>query len=732
MSSEVLRDSLRRLLARCWPVQQSAKLARSDTASMQVWRELSELGFGGLGTPQAGGLLDALPLLRDLGAANCPTPILEAVVLNAALERLEPDWLPRIHSGEVVPALCAQAAGVIASIQGVDQDRCALRGSVDLVDAVAATHAAITVRLADGAAAIAWIDLQQPGVRRQDQLFLRESRLTRIEFDAAPCTLTPLSEQLAARMDSLWRLCLCARATGAALRELEEVLDHARQRRQFGVAIGSFQAIQHKLANVQIALDAACLTQEMAAAAVDANHVDWDFKVQAAIATADPKLRHCALEMLHTFGANGYSEEHPAARHFRRIHVDLARAGGDRSSVRLCELLVARADARIPEPHLGEVAERFRLEVRQWLQQHWSELDQATERLRATPDRAFDKRFSSRLGQRGWLALTWPTRNGGLGRSRFELLALIQETSRVLAPTLSHLAAAYLVAPALMAFGSEAQKSEFLPRIARGELCISLGYSEPEAGSDLASLRTRAVRDGDEYVIDGQKMWGSTTDKADYVWLAARTNIEGPKHAGISIFLIPLNTPGITLRPYFGLHGKTFSTQIFDQVRVPHQALVGEVNHGWRIMTGALADERVLLASGVGEISTTFTQLVKQLRRQGPLDRLAQSRIGALAAEISVAGALLLRTASLDPRETASHVAAAIAKTYASELMERFGEVAVELAGPHALLSQGEPGALLEGELDRLLRLGPMYVIGGGTNEIQRTLIALRGLELPK
>ena len=347
-------------------------------------------------------------------------------------------------------------------------------------------------------------------------------------------------------------------------------------------------------------------------------------------------------------------------------------------------------------------------------------------------DLAFDKRFSNKLGQQGWLALTWPTEYGGLERSGFELLALLQETSRVLAPTLSHLAAAYLVAPALLAFGSETQKREFLPRIARGELCISLGYSEPEAGSDLASLRTRAVRDGDEYVIDGQKMWGSTTDKADYVWLAARTDTQVAKHAGISIFLIPLNTPGITMQPHFGLHGKTFSTQRFDQVRVPLTALVGTLNQGWKIMTGALADERILLACGVGEISAAFSRLVQHLRQQGPLDRLAQSRIGALAARISVAGALLLRTVSLDNKGTAAHVAAAIAKTYAAELMEHLGEVCVELAGPQALLSADEPGAIVNGELDRLLRLGPMYVIGGGTNEIQRTLIALRGLELPR
>ena len=715
MSGGILRDSLRRLLARDWSIGRSGELARSPDALKQVWSALCELGYSQLGAREAGGLLEALPLVQDLGSVNCTVPLPEAVVLNHALEGVESDWLQQIHTGDVIPAICVTAPEIAA------QGR-VLNGTVDLVDAVAATHLALV-----GQAGIAWVNLQGPGIRKRQQLFLREALLAQIELNQAPCTFTPVSRPLA----DPWRLCLCARATGAALRELDDVLDHAKQRRQFGAAIGSFQAIQHKLANMRIALDGACLTQEMAAAALDSGHEDSQFKLHVAVTTADPQLRQCALEMLHTFGAAGFSEQHPASRHFRRIHVDLARAHADGSRVRLCELLVAQPEAQIPEPDLGEPAERFRLEIREWLTQHWTDVDRANERLHPAQDRSFDKRFSGRLGQRGWLALTWPTQYGGMGRSGLELLALIQETTRVLAPTLSHLAAAYLVAPALLAFGSEAQKQEFLPRIARGELCISLGYSEPEAGSDLASLRTRAVRDGDEYVIDGQKMWGSTTDKADYVWLAARTEAQGPKHAGISIFLIPLGTPGITVRPHLGLHGKTFSTQLFEQVRVPKSSLVGEVNQGWKIMTGALADERILLASGVGEIGATFTALVKHLRRR-PLDRLAQQRIGQMAAEIHVAGALLLRSICLDQRGPAAQVAAAIAKTYASELMERLGEVSVQLAGPHALLSEGEPGSILDGELDRLLRLGPMYVIGGGTNEIQRSLIALRGLELPR
>jgi 3-oxo-4-pregnene-20-carboxyl-CoA dehydrogenase beta subunit len=732
MSSDILRDSLRRFLDRNWSIRQSAQRARSAAAIQRLWSELCELGFSRLGAQESGGLLESLPILQDLGAANCTVPLPESIVLNGALRSPEPAWLAQIHSGNSIPAVCVEAPRILASVDAENPLAGMLRGSVDLIDAVAATHAAILIRAADGHCAIAWVDLNDSSVRKRDQLFLRESLLAQLEFTAAPCTLTPVDSATADSMVATYRLCLCARATGAALRELYEVLDHARQRKQFGAPIGSFQAIQHKLANIRIALDAACLTQERAAAALDHGRSDRDIEVEAAIATADPQLRQCALEMLHTFGATGYSEEHPASRYFRRIHVDLTRAGGERSRLRLCELLMARPDARVPEPNLGAAAERFRSQVREWLQQHWGEVDRATERLRAAADLAFDKRFSNKLGQQGWLALTWPIEYGGLERSGFELLALLQETSRVLAPTLSHLAAAYLVAPALLAFGNEAQKREFLPRIARGELCISLGYSEPEAGSDLASLRTRAVRDGDEYVIDGQKMWGSTADKADYVWLAARTDAQVAKHAGISIFLIPLNTPGITIQPHLGLHGKTFSTQLFDQVRVPLTALVGTLNQGWKIMTGALADERILLACGVGEISAAFSLLVQHLRQHGPLDRLAQSRVGALAARIAVAGTLLLRTVSLDHKGTAAHVAAAIAKTYAAELMEHLGEVSVELAGPRALLSADEPGAILNGELDRLLRLGPMYVIGGGTNEIQRTLIALRGLELPR
>lgn len=732
MSIDVLRDTLRRLLKRHWPLEQSAELGRSAASLRQLWQGLTELGFTSLGSPDTVGLLDTLAIIRDLGACNCTAPLIETTILNRVLAERGPPWLELLRSGDAVPAWGGGGVLAVTETSFDNPNRGRVRGSLDHVEILAATHVVALARLADGCLAVSWTDLSASTVVVQEQTLLHEARLARLEFTGTPGEISRLPEDTARRLSSLWRLCLCARATGAALGGLDLALEHARQRRQFGSPIGSFQAIQHKLANIRIAIEGARLTQDIAASAYDAEHSDWPFRVEAAIASSDPALRQCALETLHALGAIGYSQEHPATRHFRRIHLDLARANADLARARLCDMLWSFQDARVPEPDLGACAEQFRLEVREWLRVHWNATDQAKERDRAVADQGFDKRFSRKLGQRGWLALTWPSEYGGQQRSRFELLALIQETSRVLAPTLSHLAATYLVAPALLVYGSDCQKAQFLPRIARGELCISLGYSEPEAGSDLASLRTRATRTGKEFVITGQKMWGSTTDQADYVWLAARTDPDAPRHAGISVFLVPLNTPGITIRPHTALHGKTFSTQIFDAVRVPETALVGTINQGWKIITGALADERILMACGVAEVGAALAALVRFLRKRGEPDALTRNRMGAVAAEICVANALLRNTVAQDPLSATAQVAAAIAKTYSAELMERFAQVALDLAGPGALVSAGEPGTIVAGEIDRLLRYGPMHVIGGGTNEIQRSLIAHRGLDLPR
>jgi alkylation response protein AidB-like acyl-CoA dehydrogenase len=302
------------------------------------------------------------------------------------------------------------------------------------------------------------------------------------------------------------------------------------------------------------------------------------------------------------------------------------------------------------------------------------------------------------------------------------------------APTSAHSIAETIVAHALFSYGAKAQQDEWLPRIKRGEATFGLGYSEPEAGSDLASLRTRAVRDGNDWVVNGQKLWSTGGDKARYMWLAVRTDPQAKKHAGISVLIVDLKSPGITIRPSLALYGKTFSATFYDNVRVPAANMVGEVNNGWAVITDALAAERVMIGgTRMAIIEHAFDRLTEFVKSDRSLQRdpVVRDRIGALAADIEVARQFQMRNIrQVEQGKPAIHEAA-MGKVFASELQERLGQAALDILGSGGLLSADAAGALV-GEIEQVLRHSIMGMIGGGTNEIQRNIIALRGLDLPR
>ena len=266
-----------------------------------------------------------------------------------------------------------------------------------------------------------------------------------------------------------------------------------------------------------------------------------------------------------------------------------------------------------------------------------------------------------------------------------------------------------------------------------------MGYSEPDAGSDLASLRTSAVRDGDTWVINGQKIW-TTTYWGKYMFLAARTNREAkPAHAGISMSIVPMDTPGITVKPSATMYDGTFANIFYDDVRVPADALLGEENGGWKVLTSALATERGLVGGGIViKVAHAFELLCAEIRQatldEKPMqeDALVRDRIALLAAEIEVGRQLMLHCAELARSGPTPPKYGAISKVFSGELMERFGEAALELLGMRAALSQGATGNFANGKFEQGLHHSLMWVISIGTNEIQRSLIAQRGLGLPR
>ncbi|MBN9426470.1 MAG: acyl-CoA dehydrogenase family protein, partial [Burkholderiales bacterium] len=492
---------------------------------------------------------------------------------------------------------------------------------------------------------------------------------------------------------------------------------------------------QHKLTNNHIALEALRLLLADTAARYDKRSSGWCFLADAEAAFSNSALRQVSLETQHAFGAIGYAEEHEAPRHFKQVHQDVLRFGGARRAREALARHLLDDGLAIPEYDLGPEGNAFRKEVGQWLDQHWTPERQAAMRARPNAHREFDPEFARELGATGWIGLNWPKQFGGQDRSPVEYVAFIEQMERAEAPR----AGAPIQSVAWMMFGSEEQQQRYLPEILRGEVIYGMWYSEPDSGSDLASLRTRAVRDGDHWVVNGQKIW-TTTYWGDYMWLAVRTDAEAkPAHAGISVFCVPTNTPGITIRPMKTMYDGEFVNTFFDNVRIPASALVGKLNGGWEVLTGSLGTERsVVGATVVAKLTHAFELLCDYIRRvetdSGPLrlDPIVRDQIGSLAGQLEAARQLAMHCVTVSGQGESPQHLAAMTKVFGGELMERMFEAAQDILGMEAALSRSSPGAILQGRLEQKLRHSLMWVISLGTNEIQRNVIAQRGLGLPR
>ncbi|MGQ9675110.1 MAG: acyl-CoA dehydrogenase family protein [Chloroflexota bacterium] len=343
------------------------------------------------------------------------------------------------------------------------------------------------------------------------------------------------------------------------------------------------------------------------------------------------------------------------------------------------------------------------------------------------------KAFYQLLGSKGWLTINWPKKYGGLDGTCVQRLIVTEE--------LAYRRAFYtmvgpaMAGPTILLVGSEEMKEEFLPRIARCEIDFALGYTEPDAGSDLASLDIRAVEDGDYYVINGQKMFNTDCHYADYHWLGARTDPTVSKHKGISLFVVDLKSPGIEIRPIYVLDGMRTNVVYYEDVRVPKRNLVGMPNMGFYYIATALDFERVL---PVGDFRRDFEDLldcVKRLSRDGvPLarDPLVRQRLAESAIEVEAAWLLAFRIAWMIDRQIVPNHEASMLKMYVTEAYQRLGLAAHQILGPLGQLVDGSQRVPAGGRFSQLYLNSFIRTVAGGTSEIQRTVIALRGLGLPR
>ena len=391
---------------------------------------------------------------------------------------------------------------------------------------------------------------------------------------------------------------------------------------------------------------------------------------------------------------------------------------------------------------LSEPQERLRAEVCEFLSQELG-TNHTSEPRPMPPGYLPARDFELKLGERGWLALSWPEEYGGGGRPVAEQFIVEEEVALHGGPA-SDAIARVIVAPILMAKGSEEQKRRYLPGLARGEITFCLGYTEPESGSDLASLQTRAVADGDDYVINGRKVYTSGAEESDYCWLAARTDPDAPKHAGTSVLIVPMKSAGVEVRPLLNLLDEEwFNEVIFEDVRVPRGELVGGENKGWEVLTSALGVERITIYRAFVHMRMLWA-LVRQAREERggrralrqaqdrPWDDPAvRQRLGELAAEFEVARLLLWRAIGLHERGEEFRAQAAMVKLFNTELAQRLYTAGMGMLGSYAAVLGGER-ALWQGALPHAYLSAVQDTIGAGTSEVQREIIALRGLGLPR
>jgi alkylation response protein AidB-like acyl-CoA dehydrogenase len=388
--------------------------------------------------------------------------------------------------------------------------------------------------------------------------------------------------------------------------------------------------------------------------------------------------------------------------------------------------------------HFTPQEQAFREEIRDWLKTNLPDHMPGDRMSGASENMNVYKEFAQKLATKGWVAPHWPKEYGGLGLSVVEQLVFNEEMAEASAPMGYSTIGTGWVGPTLIVYGTDEQKQRWLPPITAGDVMWCQGFSEPNAGSDLASLKTSAVRDGDDYVINGQKIWTSGAHYADWMILIARTDPEAPKHKGISYFLVDMKTPGLSTTPLIDMmDNHAFNEVFFDNVRVPRANLLGEENRGWYMAATTLDFERSSIggAVGAGRMVRDLTQYCADTPWNGHRlidETRVRSRLSDAAIEAELGRLLSYRVVTLQTRGSVPNYEASIAKLFNTDMQLRMARSGLEIMGLYGQLDHQDKYAPLKGRFERQYLWQTGLAVGGGTTEIQKNIIAMRGLGLPR
>jgi len=709
--------------AHCPPAVPRSYLDRDDEPLPDFWPELAGLGWLGLHVAEAHGgegygIAELAVVLEELGRACAPGPFLPTVLTSALIQRhgtaaQRDRWLPGLVDGSLRGAV-AFSAGALAGVGG--EDRPHASGSLRPVLGAGGADVVVAPVVLDGTEV--WYLLERADVdvallpsldqtRRVAQVAVPEG--TVLSFDAALVGVTRR------HVDDLAVTLLAAESVGGAAWCLDTAAEYAKVREQFGRPIGQFQAVKHRCADLLLSIE-----QARAAAWDAAREADEGVETALAAAVAGALVPEAyasaAKDAIQVLGGIGFTWEHDAHLYLKRSMALRALVGGAPPwRARVAELAAAGA-RRSLSVELPEEAEVLRGEVRRFVAE-----------VQAAPK----EEWTARMADAGYLVPYWPE-PWGRGAGPLEQLVIDEEfaTARLRRP---HLQVGAWVLPTLIAHGSPAQQERWIPGTLRGEISWCQMFSEPGAGSDLASLTTRAERTDGGWLLSGQKVWTTLAHQADFAICLARTSPDKPKHDGITCFIVDMATPGLDIRPLRELTGHEMFNEVFlDGVFVPDDAVVGGVDHGWKAARTTLENERVSMGSG-----SSFGPGVENVLRLalagstqvdgsslGPLDA---DELGRLLAEGQSLAVLGLRTTLRALTGAEPGPESSVRKLLGVEHEQRVQEAGLAHLGPQGAAADGEAAMWIAGFLgNRCL------TIAGGTSEVQRNVIAERLLGLPR
>jgi alkylation response protein AidB-like acyl-CoA dehydrogenase len=731
---ELLRDSVDKLLRRESTPQRVREAEAAGGFDPRLWDALVELGVPTMRVPEAGGgggmgLLDAAVVAEVAGRHLASVPLAETLAAARLLSMLngnEADaWSARVRDAGARAVLALHELGAEPGF-----------GGVQLVPGGAAAD---LILFLDGQRVLGLAPAEPLEAPRN----LGSGPLARVDLRAARAGAVLLAEGPAARSAYLaaveeWKLLTAAMMVGLARQALEMAAAYSRERVQFGKPIGGFQGVAHPLADSAADVDGARLLVQRAVWAIARGRADAAAAIPMAFWWAGQAARHAVTRSLRTFGGYGLSLEYDIQLYFRRgkaIHLP----AGDpaRELQRIGDRLWAGEAAALPDTGpvslefgYGEAAERFAAEARAFFEKT------LTPELRAKAHYStdgHDEGFHKALAKAGLLFPDWPTDYGGQGRSYYELsaLAVVYEEfgwTRIMPGTTN------MGARMAMLFGSEELKREVLPRFADGSALSCLGFSEPGSGSDMFAAKTRSVRDGDDWIINGQKMFTTGGHMSDYVLLLTRSDPEAQKHRGLTIFLMPMTLPGVSVQAVHTVNDERTNITFYENVRCPDRYRLGQVNKGIEVMAAAMALEH----GGEGyhiHHETLYRKAVDWARSaKGPDGRpriddpAVRARLAVVAVHTEAAD-LLCRRAVWAKTEGIHNAAwGPMSKLFTTDTGMRDAADLIELAAPDSLL-QGHGGA---GELEAGHRHSMGSTIYGGTSEVHRSIVAEQDLGMPR